>query len=148
MMKTDNTLLTIFRQLRRSLRQPHAAYSYPRPFSQLAPFRHPRIPRLSRTPQRSLLIPSLPIPPFQTRRVSDSTSAPSSVVAHSSEYPSSAEIPTEVPPAYQLTFTCKPCSHRSTHNVSKHGYHKGTVLITCPECSNRHIISDHLKVGF
>lgn len=47
---------------------------------------------------------------------------------------------------YNLTFTCKPCDHRSTHDISKQGYHDGTVLITCPNCKNRHVISDHLKV--
>lgn len=47
---------------------------------------------------------------------------------------------------YNLTFTCKPCNHRSTHDISKQGYHNGTVLITCPNCKNRHVISDHLKV--
>ncbi|PFH57090.1 hypothetical protein XA68_15517 [Ophiocordyceps unilateralis] len=47
---------------------------------------------------------------------------------------------------YQLSFTCIPCDHRSHHSVSKHGYHFGSVLITCPGCRNRHIISDHLKV--
>ena len=52
------------------------------------------------------------------------------------------------PPAYDLTFTCSPCKKRSTHRISKQGYHKGTVLITCPECKNRHLISDHLKVSF
>jgi mitochondrial protein import protein ZIM17 len=49
-------------------------------------------------------------------------------------------------PAYRLTFTCKPCGTRSSHHVSKHGYHRGTVLIRCPSCSNRHIISDHLQI--
>ncbi|EFQ96840.1 DNL zinc finger domain-containing protein [Nannizzia gypsea CBS 118893] len=49
-------------------------------------------------------------------------------------------------PAYLIYFTCKPCSHRSAHRISKHGYHKGTILITCPSCSNRHVISDHLKI--
>ena len=49
-------------------------------------------------------------------------------------------------PSYKLTFTCKPCSKRSSHSISKQGYHKGTVLITCPECKNRHVISDHLKI--
>ena len=50
-------------------------------------------------------------------------------------------------PSYQLTFTCKPCLERSTHDISKQGYHNGTVLITCPKCKNRHVISDHLKVS-
>ncbi|KAH9996120.1 DNL zinc finger-domain-containing protein [Xylariaceae sp. FL0662B] len=49
-------------------------------------------------------------------------------------------------PHYRLSFTCVPCNTRSTHFISKQGYHKGSVLITCPECRNRHIISDHLKI--
>ena len=146
--ETHKTLMTMFRQLRRSLRQPHPGYSLSRPLSQLAPFRHPAFPRLSQTPQRGVSRPSLPVRPLQTRQVSDSTCAPSSAVAHSTEYPSNAQIPTEELPKYELTFTCKPCMHRSTHRISKHGYHKGSILITCPKCSNRHVMSDHLKVGF
>ncbi|KAL1960082.1 hypothetical protein VTO42DRAFT_254 [Malbranchea cinnamomea] len=49
-------------------------------------------------------------------------------------------------PAYLIYFTCKPCGHRSAHRITKHGYHKGTVLIACPNCRNRHVISDHLKI--
>ncbi|KAL8414981.1 hypothetical protein RB594_005980 [Gaeumannomyces avenae] len=49
-------------------------------------------------------------------------------------------------PHYQLTFTCVPCGSRSKHAVSKQGYHHGSVLITCPDCRNRHVISDHLGV--
>ena len=49
-------------------------------------------------------------------------------------------------PSYRLTFTCKPCERRSTHQVSKHSYYHGTVLITCPGCQSRHVISDHLQV--
>lgn len=47
---------------------------------------------------------------------------------------------------YQISFTCVPCEHRSHHNISKQGYHTGSVLITCPECRNRHVISDHLDI--
>lgn len=50
------------------------------------------------------------------------------------------------PAYYQLSFTCLPCGYRSHHNVSKQGYHHGAVLITCPECRNRHVISDHLGI--
>lgn len=50
-------------------------------------------------------------------------------------------------PAYEITFTCRKCSTRSSHRISKQAYHYGTTLITCPECKNRHLISDHLKVG-
>ena len=49
-------------------------------------------------------------------------------------------------PEYQITFTCKPCGTRSSHRLSKQGYHRGSTLITCPECRNRHIISDHLNI--
>jgi protein import protein ZIM17 len=45
-----------------------------------------------------------------------------------------------------MVFTCKKCSERSAHKVSKQGYHHGTVLINCPSCKNRHLISDHLKI--
>ncbi|QDS71674.1 hypothetical protein FKW77_008000 [Venturia effusa] len=57
-----------------------------------------------------------------------------------------AEEPKAEAPAYEMTFTCKKCETRSTHRISKQGYHNGTVLITCPGCKNRHLISDHLKI--
>ncbi|ROV96540.1 hypothetical protein VMCG_07758 [Cytospora schulzeri] len=49
-------------------------------------------------------------------------------------------------PSYELTFTCVPCGTRSAHNISKQGYHHGSVLIACPSCRNRHVISDHLGI--
>ncbi|KAK5138042.1 hypothetical protein LTR08_005839 [Meristemomyces frigidus] len=49
-------------------------------------------------------------------------------------------------PAYELTFTCRKCLHRSSHRLTKQAYHFGTTLITCPGCKNRHLISDHLKI--
>ncbi|KAA8902071.1 DNL zinc finger domain-containing protein [Sphaerosporella brunnea] len=52
----------------------------------------------------------------------------------------------EKPPSYQLTFTCRPCQTRSSHDVTKQAYHSGTVLIQCPGCKNRHLIADHLKI--
>ncbi|EXJ82662.1 hypothetical protein A1O3_06476 [Capronia epimyces CBS 606.96] len=69
-------------------------------------------------------------------------------------YESSLTVPETTPrkpvsedqPSYQLSFTCKPCLYRSSHRVTKHGYHHGTVLITCPSCKARHVIADHLKV--
>jgi protein import protein ZIM17 len=30
--------------------------------------------------------------------------------------------------------------------VSQQGYHHGSVLITCPGCRNRHLLSDHLDI--
>lgn len=45
-----------------------------------------------------------------------------------------------------IAFTCKKCDTRSSHTMSKQAYTKGTVLITCPGCKNRHLIADHLKI--
>lgn len=59
---------------------------------------------------------------------------------------STAKIKTQRP-SYQIHFTCKPCGFRSAHEISKHGYHSGSILVTCPSCKNRHVISDHLKVS-
>lgn len=49
-------------------------------------------------------------------------------------------------PHYELTFTCVPCNTRSQHKITKQGYHHGSVLISCPGCRNKHVISDHLKI--
>ncbi|KAF5662352.1 zinc DNL-type [Fusarium heterosporum] len=67
--------------------------------------------------------------------------------AQTGEAPKSEGKRPEIKPShYQLSFTCIPCGHRSHHNVSKQGYHHGSTLITCPECRNRHVISDHLNI--
>ncbi|KAJ5160801.1 uncharacterized protein N7482_007805 [Penicillium canariense] len=50
--------------------------------------------------------------------------------------------------AYRIAFTCKPCGERSSHRMSKQGYHRGTVIIQCPSCENRHVMSDHLGIFF
>lgn len=147
-MKADQSLSAIFRQLRPTLPQPYTANSHLRLLSQSAPLRHPSFSRPSTTPKGDIPQLSFPLRSFQIRSVSDTRSAPSSAVAHSQASPSNAEPSPEGEPAYELTFTCKPCKHRSTHRVTKQGYHKGSVLIKCPQCSNRHIMSDHLKVGF
>ncbi|PWI66647.1 hypothetical protein PCL_04785 [Purpureocillium lilacinum] len=108
------------------------------------------IPRtvFSTTPRRAAH--SIPRPP--RRRVSPDShaaAAPSGADTPASggarpDAPSSA--PGQNQAYYQLSFTCVPCGHRSHHNVSKQGYHGGSVLITCPGCRNRHVISDHLGI--
>jgi protein import protein ZIM17 len=95
----------------------------------------------------------LPVQPSSLRfvRPQYSTEAsPSTVPQHQAKpKPHAPPGPRRPPqPEYEMTFTCKPCSTRSTHRVSKQGYHHGSVLITCPECRNRHVISDHLNVSF
>ncbi|KAI0833973.1 DNL zinc finger-domain-containing protein [Hypoxylon sp. FL0890] len=98
---------------------------------------YPRLPRTSQ-PASYRFAHAIPKPPSQTP--STSPSSPSSTS-------SKEKRPRKwLQPHYKLTFTCVPCSHRSTHTISKQGYHKGSVLITCPSCRNRHIISDHLNI--
>ncbi|KAL2060178.1 hypothetical protein VTL71DRAFT_9573 [Oculimacula yallundae] len=89
-----------------------------------------------------------PIPKFYSTATSPATSRPltdrpSQTQSHK---PHAPEAPNTDRPEYEMTFTCTPCSTRSTHRVSKQGYHKGSVLATCPSCKNRHVISDHLNI--
>ena len=86
--------------------------------------------------------------PLTSKRTNNTSSDPRPLTDRSDTPPSKDEIIQKEVPAYQLTFTCKPCRTRSAHRISKQGYHHGTVLITCPSCKNRHIISDHLKVSY
>ena len=112
-------------------------------------------------PRRSLLSPAQP--PFSSQfvaphspivysplrppaRCSSTQAASASETALTNPSQPATQEPSNPPPSYQLTFTCKPCTHRSSHRITKQGYHRGTVLITCPSCKNRHVISDHLKI--
>ncbi|KAG4411754.1 hypothetical protein IFR04_015116 [Cadophora malorum] len=100
------------------------------------------------------LSPSLPLKRFTSANRYSTTSSRCHSHTHKPHAPrpsayqqDQGEVP--IPPQkpeYEMTFTCTPCSTRSTHRVSKQGYHKGSVLITCPECRNRHVISDHLGI--
>lgn len=47
-------------------------------------------------------------------------------------------------PKMIIGFTCKSCSTRSHHLMGKLAYKKGTVIIQCPGCKQRHLIADHL----
>ncbi|KAF8455484.1 DNL zinc finger-domain-containing protein, partial [Terfezia claveryi] len=49
-------------------------------------------------------------------------------------------------PTYELTFTCMPCGHRASHTITQQAFHFGTILVRCPGCKERHVISDHLKI--
>lgn len=98
---------------------------------------------------------TIPRPPRPSERVATPAAAESSPETNDTspawqpaDAPASEGARPEAknPAYYQLSFTCVPCSHRSHHNVSKQGYHTGSVLITCPGCRNRHVISDHLNI--
>lgn len=104
----------------------------------------------SRRGPHTLLQPPLPLPSRASIRLAHSIPRPpSSQRQQSTESPQQQQQQqpnTPRQPSYELTFTCVPCGTRSAHNVSKQGYHHGSVLITCPSCRNRHIISDHLHI--
>jgi protein import protein ZIM17 len=86
----------------------------------------------------------LPTVSQSQQRRCESTARPKPLTDRPDELPKSE--PREEVPSYEMTFTCKACSTRSSHRMSKQGYHHGTILITCPGCKNRHLIADHLKV--
>lgn len=91
-----------------------------------------------------VLLSQLRVPPA-SRRFESSSTAPKQ--PNTSTTAPDSRLDREQVPSYELTFTCNVCKTRSSHRLSKQGYHKGTILISCPDCKNRHLISDHLKVG-
>ena len=131
-----------------------------------SPFRHPPRHQHSTfapsplTDRPPLLTPNEPLSTSSTSASPSTNPIPESAESSSTATPSTTRTPTPTPgtthtagplpdlerPRYELTFTCRPCSARSSHWITKQGYHKGTVLITCPDCKNRHVISDHLQI--
>jgi mitochondrial protein import protein ZIM17 len=92
---------------------------------------------------------TIPKPPPTSPSAEASSATPKTQTQTTSEFAAASEgerPPVKNPDYYQLSFTCIPCDHRSHHNVSKQGYHRGSVLISCPNCRNRHVISDHLDI--
>ena len=128
-MRSSSSSSSLLRAFARSTAPRHI----PTPANRL--FHTPRtsaVIRPSTTPARAQ-IPSLV-------RFESSAASPTSSKAPDSR------LEREQVPSYELTFTCNVCKTRSSHRLSKQGYHHGTVLIQCPDCKNRHLISDHLKV--
>jgi len=110
-----------------------------------------RFPALARTPiALPRAIPHLASRPAPIRSYSTAPSPPSRPPAAApAAAPTAEEAKEEAKeqqPSYQLTVTCRPCQSRSTHTISKQGYHHGTVVIQCPGCKSRHLIADHLKI--
>ncbi|PYH77725.1 zf-DNL-domain-containing protein [Aspergillus uvarum CBS 121591] len=140
---------------------PSCASASSRPFTHLT-LRSPRTPPILPRPTTTALLSArhkstttTPSQPTEESSNSDSDSNSNNTLTdrHSSAATDAAHaeqnrLRREQEPAYQITFTCKPCGGRSSHRMSKHGYHRGTVLIQCPTCSSRHVIADHLNIFF
>lgn len=86
-----------------------------------------------------------PLSPFTPRYKSSIALAQDSTSSQASTTVETSTRKRDVP-SYEMTCTCKVCQRRSTHKISKQGYSHGTVLVTCPGCKNRHLISDHLRI--
>ena len=152
-MRTSSALSSALRAWNSSLSRTAVGRVSSRPFSQAA-----LTPRFTSPTYPQRLSQRLPGLSFATVRHNSNSSSPSSGEKPLTDRQASAQtdaqneeqnrLRREQEPAYQISFTCKPCGNRSSHRMSKHGYHKGTVLIRCPSCENRHVISDHLNIFF
>lgn len=91
-------------------------------------------------------IPRPPPSPAKPNDAAEPSSADSSIAQPSKAGPGSYPVPKPIPNYYQLHITCVPCGTPSAHNISKQGYHHGSVFVSCPQCRNRHVISDHLNI--
>jgi mitochondrial protein import protein ZIM17 len=118
-----------------------------RPLSSSIIQARPLVRPFSQAPRRlAHQIPKPPSPPSPSPSASAAAPNKTSSGANNGEVTAANLGRLQSQPHYRLAFTCLPCSTRSTHNVSKQGYHHGSVLITCPSCRNRHVISDHLRI--
>ncbi|KAF2108289.1 DNL zinc finger-domain-containing protein [Lophiotrema nucula] len=138
-MQTSSSILRCF-----------ARSSAPRCLRPSPPKRIPATNRPFHTPRTSMYPRPSPVlsrlrrtPPSVRYESSTSTPAPQPGVSTAAP---ETRLDKDQVPAYEMTFTCKKCDTRSSHRISKQGYHHGTVLITCPGCKNRHLMSDHLKI--
>lgn len=110
-------------------------------------FRQPRSSALlrlaARVPPRVLSTPRVTGVRFQTTQNPESPGAKQENPA--SDAQSLATLKGDTP-QLMIAFTCKKCETRSSHTFSKQAYTKGSVLIQCPGCKNRHLIADNLKI--
>mgnify|MGYP004499847559 CR=1 FL=1 len=121
---------------------PRAAWACPAEHIPVASKRLVHTPRTSALTRPSIVLSRSRVP--STARFESSAATPPQ--NNTSTQAPESRLDRDQVPSYELTFTCNVCKTRSSHRLSKQGYHKGTILISCPGCKNRHLISDHLKV--
>ena len=68
----------------------------------------------------------------------------SKIITRHNTTSTSASLPNSIDKELLLQFTCNICNNRSSHNISKQAYDHGTVVVQCPSCKSRHLISDNL----
>ncbi|KZM23502.1 uncharacterized protein EKO05_0000246 [Ascochyta rabiei] len=121
---------------------PRAAWVQPAEYIPAASKRFVHTPRTSTVTRPSPIILRAGLPSLARFESSSATLPQKNTSTQAPE----TRLDREQVPSYELTFTCNVCKTRSSHRLSKQGYHKGTILIACPDCKNRHLISDHLKI--
>lgn len=72
-----------------------------------------------------------------------SQSSPSSSSSAPARTSTESEQADPQEPRLSLTFTCTvtDCDERSTHQFTRRAYERGIVLVTCPKCKNRYVVS-------